>query len=127
MKKLLILLTALVFSMATLTQANASAFGVLQQHLTKSGKPDRRFKENKPPLRKDGKPDMRYKASQPAKHTPIAKPAGAVKQPLTSKLTAKPPVTTKPSPAKPVNATKPASAKLVTKPVTATKSVAKKK
>jgi len=34
----------------------------LQQHLTKSGKPDKRFKENKTPkgpVTKSGKPDMR--------------------------------------------------------------------
>lgn len=70
MRKLIALLTVLLFSLATLTQVNASAVTLFQQkptpHLTKDGKPDKRFKENKPVLRKDGKPDMRYKNSQPA-------------------------------------------------------------
>lgn len=70
MKKLLTILTVLMFSLATLTQAIASPSALFQQkpHLTKDGKPDRRYKEhksdNKPVLRKDGKPDMRYKKSQ---------------------------------------------------------------
>jgi len=39
-------------------------------HVTQSGKPDKRFKENKmettkaAPLKKDGTPDMRYKANK---------------------------------------------------------------
>ena len=36
-----------------------------QQHLTKSGKPDKRYNENKH-LKKDGTPDMRYNTSKKA-------------------------------------------------------------
>lgn len=82
MKKIFAILTALLFSLATLMQVNASAAALFQQkpqpHLTKDGKPDKRYKENKPVLRKDGKPDMRYKNSQPVVK-PAAKPAVATK------------------------------------------------
>lgn len=44
-------------------------------HVTKSGAPDKRYKENKAtktvsgPLKKDGTPDMRYKANKTTKTT----------------------------------------------------------
>ena len=72
MKKLFILLTALMFGFATLT-SSASTFQqkpATTQHLKKDGTPDKRFKENKTPkgpLKKDGTPDMRYKANKTVK------------------------------------------------------------
>ena len=67
MKKLFALCIAVAISLASLTQANAAPLQAKPtQHLTKDGKPDKRYKENKPVLRKDGKPDMRYKTSQAA-------------------------------------------------------------
>lgn len=63
MKKLITLMTALLFACATLTQTVASPVS-FQQHLTKSGKPDKRYKENKH-LTKAGKPDMRFKSNNP--------------------------------------------------------------
>ncbi|HTD39876.1 MAG TPA: hypothetical protein VK671_04590 [Mucilaginibacter sp.] len=70
MKKLFALLTALMFSFATLTQVQALPFGGFQttKHVKKNGTPDKRYKENKAPkgpLTKSGKPDMRYKANNP--------------------------------------------------------------
>lgn len=66
MKRIYTLLTVLMFGWATLSYANpASALPQRQpqQHLTKSGKPDKRYNENKH-LKKDGTPDMRYKSSK---------------------------------------------------------------
>lgn len=88
MKKLLALFIAVAISLFTLSQTNAAPMQTKPaQHLTKDGKPDKRYKENKPVLRKDGKPDMRYKTSQaavagkptttPPKATTTAKPAAA--------------------------------------------------
>jgi len=66
MKKIFTLLTMLVLAFATMTQVNASTFSaVYQQHLTKSGKPDKRYNANKH-LKKDGTPDKRFKANKPA-------------------------------------------------------------
>ena len=67
MKKIFTLLTVLVFGLATLTQAGPLAYfkQAPAQHLTKSGKPDKRYNENKH-LTKAGKPDMRYKTSKQA-------------------------------------------------------------
>ena len=67
MKKIFTFLTVLVFGLATLTQAGPLAYfkQAPAQHLTKSGKPDKRYNENKH-LTKAGKPDMRYKTSKQA-------------------------------------------------------------
>ncbi len=66
MKKLFTFLAILTFGFATLTQAaNARINAPQQQHLTKSGKPDKRYNENKH-LKKDGTSDMRYKTSKKA-------------------------------------------------------------
>jgi len=70
MKKLFTFLAILTFGFATLTQAATPAYFASintpqQQHLTKSGKPDKRYNENKH-LKKDGTPDMRYKTSKKA-------------------------------------------------------------
>jgi hypothetical protein len=64
MKKVFTLLTALMFAFATLTTVSASNSFTYQQHMTKAGKPDRRYKENKK-LTKAGKPDMRFKSNNP--------------------------------------------------------------
>jgi len=67
MKKLFTFLAILTFGFATLTQAaNSSRTNApQQQHLTKSGKPDKRYNANKH-LKKDGTSDMRYKSSKKA-------------------------------------------------------------
>jgi alpha-beta hydrolase superfamily lysophospholipase len=46
-------------------QAKPLGYAVYQQYLTKSGKPDKRYNENKH-LKKDGTMDMRYKSSKKA-------------------------------------------------------------
>ncbi len=67
MKKIFTLLTALLFGLATLTQAAPLTYlkQAPAQHLTKNGKPDKRYNENKH-LTKAGKPDMRYNTSKKA-------------------------------------------------------------
>ena len=67
MKKIFTLLTVLLFGFSTLTQANTLTYfkQAPAQHLTKSGKPDKRYNENKH-LTKAGKPDMRYNTSKKA-------------------------------------------------------------
>jgi len=67
MKRILTLLTVLMFGFATITQANPSTYfkQAPAQHLTKSDKPDKRYNENKH-LTKSGKPDMRYTTSKKA-------------------------------------------------------------
>lgn len=76
MKKIITLLMALSFGFATLTQAGSLAFlkHAPALHLTKSGKPDKRYNENKHFI-KAGKPDMRYNNSKTtaAKKTPPKK------------------------------------------------------
>jgi hypothetical protein len=63
MKKLFFML---MLTMMSIGAMNQSAFALpQQQHLTKSGKPDKRYSENKH-LKKDGTPDMRYKSSKKA-------------------------------------------------------------
>lgn len=65
MKRLLTLLVAAMFSLATFAQTPAAT------HLKKDGTADKRYKENKAPAKpagpkkKDGTPDMRYKANKP--------------------------------------------------------------
>jgi hypothetical protein len=64
MKKLMNLLVALTLSFATTTFVHASVYAYLpQQHLTKNGKVDKRYNENKH-LKKDGSMDIRYKSSK---------------------------------------------------------------
>ncbi len=66
MKKLFTFLSILMFGFAISTQAaNARINAPQQEHRTKSGKPDKRYNENKH-LKKDGTPDMRYKTSKKA-------------------------------------------------------------
>ena len=67
MKKITTLFLALTFGFATLTQAGTLGYfkQAPAQHLTKSGKPDKRYNENKH-LTKAGKPDMRYNSSKKA-------------------------------------------------------------
>lgn len=65
MRKLIVLLMLTLFSFAAINQTNAFAFQQPAQHLTKSGKPDKRYNENKH-LKKDGTPDMRYNTSKKA-------------------------------------------------------------
>ena len=76
MKKISTLLAVLLFGLATLTQAGPLAYfkQAPAQHLTKSGKPDKRYNENRH-LTKSGKPDMRYSTSKKAaaKKTPSKK------------------------------------------------------
>ncbi|QQL50145.1 hypothetical protein [Mucilaginibacter ginkgonis] len=55
MKKLITIIALVLFSFSTFAQ----------QHMTKSGKPDKRYNENKH-LKKDGTPDMRYSTSKKA-------------------------------------------------------------
>ncbi|QQL50185.1 hypothetical protein [Mucilaginibacter ginkgonis] len=54
MRKLITIIALVLFSFS-------SVFA--QQHMTKSGKPDKRYNENKH-LKKDGTPDMRYSTSK---------------------------------------------------------------
>lgn len=73
MKKLLTLVTALIFSFVSLTQANAASF-----QTKKDGTADKRFKANKTskgPLKKDGSADMRYKSNKQAPPTTTTKPS----------------------------------------------------
>jgi len=67
MKKLITLLSVFLFSFATFNQVNANTYSVKQSvaHITKSGKPDKRYTASKH-LKKDGTPDMRYKANKQA-------------------------------------------------------------
>ena len=69
MKRLFTLLTAVLFTFATLTQSHAATFKqTAPVHTKKDGTADKRFKENKTvkgPTKKDGTPDMRYKANKP--------------------------------------------------------------
>jgi hypothetical protein len=67
MKKLFTLLTILLFGLSTLSTAIASSNFLDQEptKTTKSGKPDKRYNENKH-LKKDGTSDMRYKTSKKA-------------------------------------------------------------
>ena len=70
MKKLFTLVTALMLGFATFTQAAPNRFTAqtdTAKHMTKSGKPDMRYKTNKsaPMTTKSGKKDMRYKANNP--------------------------------------------------------------
>jgi len=61
MKKMFAMLMIALMSFGTIT---TQVFALPpQQHLTKSGKPDKRYSENKH-LTKKGKPDMRYKSSK---------------------------------------------------------------
>lgn len=61
MKKIIAMFMLIMMGFGTIT---ASAYALPQiQHMTKSGKPDKRYKENKH-LKKDGTPDMRYKSSK---------------------------------------------------------------
>lgn len=63
---------ALVFAIMMLSLHGVQAQTATKtQHLTKSGAPDKRYKENKTapaeqkgPKKKDGTPDMRYKANK---------------------------------------------------------------
>ncbi len=70
MKKIFTLLTVLMLGVASFTQAGPKHF-VAQtdtaKHMTKSGKPDMRYKSNKSTTMttKSGKKDMRYKANNP--------------------------------------------------------------
>lgn len=82
MKKIFVLVFAVM--MMGLNNLNA------QTHVTKSGAPDKRYKENKTtapvakkgPLKKDGTPDMRYKANknqaEPAPEKKATAPAAKV-------------------------------------------------
>lgn len=72
MKKLFVLIAAIM--MMGLNSLQAQAPAQKTTHVTKSGAPDKRYKENKQPkatkaapTKKDGTPDMRYKANKPAK------------------------------------------------------------
>lgn len=67
MKRIFTLLTVLMFGLATITQAGPSSYfkQAPAQHVTRSGKPDKRYNENKH-LTKAGKPDMRYSTSKKA-------------------------------------------------------------
>ncbi|MDB4903807.1 MAG: hypothetical protein JWQ63_3088 [Mucilaginibacter sp.] len=75
MKRIIILLTAVIFSFATQAKmvVNYRQTPATSQHLKKNGTPDKRYKSNKStttpastgPLTKSGKPDMRYKANNP--------------------------------------------------------------
>ena len=77
MKKLFTLLTVMMLGVASFTQASSNHY-VAQtdtaKHMTKSGKPDMRYKSNKSTTMttKSGKKDMRYKANNPnaGKKTP---------------------------------------------------------
>ncbi|NCD68570.1 hypothetical protein [Mucilaginibacter agri] len=64
MKRLMSLLMLAMFSFGTVT-FNSALAQKTQQHMTKSGKPDKRYNENKN-LKKDGTPDMRYNTSKKA-------------------------------------------------------------
>lgn len=73
MKRIIILITAIIFSFATQATiaVNYRQTPATSQHLKKNGTPDMRYKSNKAsstskgPLTKSGKPDMRYKANNP--------------------------------------------------------------
>ena len=77
MKKLFTFFTVLMLGVASFTQASSNRF-VAQtdtaKHMTKSGKPEMRYKSNKSSsmTTKSGKKDMRYKANNPnaGKKTP---------------------------------------------------------
>lgn len=64
MKKLISLLLLAILSFGTVAFNNVLA-QTPKQHTTKSGKPDKRYNENKN-LKKDGTPDMRYNTSKKA-------------------------------------------------------------
>jgi hypothetical protein len=73
MKKLLVLFVALMMLGIAPTEAQTKTktektktTKTVATKVTKDGKPDRRFKENKG-IKKDGTPDMRYKANKPKK------------------------------------------------------------
>jgi hypothetical protein len=82
MKKLFSLLTILLFGWSTFSTAIAGSHFFHQEptKMTKSGKPDKRYNENKH-LKKDGTSDMRYNTSKKG-----AAKKDAVKQSTTSKV-----------------------------------------
>lgn len=69
MKKLFTLLTMLMFSVATFAKVPAISYknSADTTHLTKNGKKDMRYKDNRAagPVTRSGKKDMRYKANNP--------------------------------------------------------------
>ena len=69
MKKIIVMIMLAVFSFGTFTQVNAQTpQAQTPTHLKKDGTADKRFKENKTakgPVTKSGKPDMRYKSNNP--------------------------------------------------------------
>lgn len=87
MNKLLTLLTAAILAFgstqAQTVQQTTAATKQKATHTTKSGTPDKRYKENKMsassaaaptgPTKKDGTPDMRYKANKSTKMTTATK------------------------------------------------------
>lgn len=90
MKKLLTLVTAVLLSISTLyaqTTQQSAATSPQATHMTKSGKADMRYKENKKkednassaaavpagPKKKDGTLDMRYKSNKGASKTTVKK------------------------------------------------------
>ena len=83
MKKLFTIAAALMLGVASLVQASPNhviAQTDTAKHMTKSGKPDMRYKANKSTTMttKSGKKDMRYKANNPdagkKKTTPATPP-----------------------------------------------------
>jgi hypothetical protein len=67
MRKLFITLAALIMlGVTTPLDAQTKTKPVPAAKVTKDGKPDRRFKENKT-KKKDGTPDMRYKSNKTKK------------------------------------------------------------
>lgn len=71
MKKIIVMLMLAMFSFGTFTQVNAQTPQTptnTTKHLKKDGTADKRYKENKTvkgPVTKSGKPDMRYKTNNP--------------------------------------------------------------
>ena len=68
MKRLLVLFAVLMMLGISPSEAQTKTktTKAVTSKVTKEGKPDRRFKENKG-LKKDGTPDMRYKANKAKK------------------------------------------------------------
>ncbi len=70
MKKVIVMLMLAIFSFGTFSQVNAQTPQTqtpATKHLKKDSTADKRYKENKTPkgpLTKSGKPDMRYKANK---------------------------------------------------------------
>ena len=65
MKKIIAMLALTAFSFSSISNSNASVLFANFQHLTKSGKPDKRYNDSKH-LKKDGTTDMRFKESKKA-------------------------------------------------------------